>query len=127
MTNPKSLFTSKFKNILNCAKELEVLAKTKNINKRRQLINTFEDCVINAISEVASNCLRGNIPLQKDEFKRLEKYKRVLRKVSKKTKPKTRRSIINQSGGFISLLIPPALSFIASILASYVGEKLASK
>jgi hypothetical protein len=127
MAAPTSLFTSKFKNILNCAKELDLLAKTRNPQKRKQLIIHFEDCVINAISEIADNCLKGNIPLKKCQLKKLSKFKETLRKLRKKTKVSTRRKIINQTGGFIGLLLPPALSFIASIIASYLGEKLASK
>lgn len=80
--------------------------------------------MINAISEIAQNCLQGNIPLKKCEFKRLAAYKQVLRRLQKRTKVKTRRAILNQSGGFLQLLIPPALSFIASILGAYVEKKI---
>ena len=70
---------SKVKNILNCAEELHQLAKIRNEPKRREKLAEVRDCVINAISELADNCLRGNIPLKKGRFKKLSLFKKLLR------------------------------------------------
>ena len=103
---------------------MDQLIKTKNPDRRRDLVKNVEDCVINAISELADNCLQGNIPLNKCQFKRLAKFKNILRRLRKQTSVRTRRNILNQHGGFLQFLIAPALTFIASILASYVEKKM---
>ena len=117
---------SKVKNILNCAEELHQLAKIRNGAKIRKKIAEVRDCVINAISELADNCLRGNIPLKKSGFKKLSLFKKLLRKLRRKTKVKTRRNLLIQQGGFaiLPLLIPPALSLLASVVGSAINKKL---
>lgn len=120
----KQYATSKFQNILKCSAELDQLAKSRTTNQRRKLIENAEDCLINAISELANNCLSGNFPLNKCQFKKLSKYKNILRKLKKKTKLLTRRKLLIQNGGFLPFLIPPALSFIASLIAEVIAKKL---
>ena len=70
----------KFNKVLNCVKELDELVKEKDLTKRAQLVKKLEDCVINAISEIAKNCLSGNIPLSKEDFDKLTKYHNIFKK-----------------------------------------------
>ncbi len=115
----------KFNRVLRCAKELALLSNEHNLESRRKLILNAKNCVIDAISEIAVNCLKGNIPLNSCDFKKLEKYKKILRILSKKSPVKRRRKIIIQKGGqLLSLLIPPALSLISSIVSKYLTHKL---
>lgn len=91
------------------------------------MIDGFQDCVIIAISEIADNCLKGNIPLNKCQFKKLEKYKSILRFLQSKSEIVQKRKHLKQVGrAFFAALIPPALSLIASVLAPYI-EKLVKK
>ena len=106
----------KFNKVLNCVKELDELVKEKDLTKRAQLVKKLEDCVINAISEIAKNCLSGNIPLSKEDFDKLTKYHNILRKISQKSPVKKRKKLVLQSGGFIDTLIPSALCFITSVI-----------
>ncbi len=115
----------KFNNILNCIRELEKLSTVKSVKERQKLLASFESCVIDAISELALNCLRGNIPLKSCDFKKLKKYQNVLRIVSKPNKVSTRRNILIQKGGFLNLLIAPALSLIATLVGEYIGKRIA--
>jgi len=114
----------KFDNVLNCAKELEELAKANSNKKRKKLVKLAEDCVINSISEIALNCLNGNVPLSEIDFNKLSKYQNLLRKLTKISSVKKRRNIISQTGGFLNLLIPPALSLIASVVGGYLSKRL---
>jgi hypothetical protein len=110
---------------LNCIRELEKLSTVKSVKERQKLLASFESCVIDAISELALNCLRGNIPLKSCDFKKLKKYQNVLRIVSKPNKVSTRRNILIQKGGFLNLLIAPALSLIATLVGEYIGKRIA--
>ena len=114
----------KFDNVLKCAKELENLAKVKDFKNKKVLIKNAEDCVIDAISEIALNCLNGQIPLRDCDFKSLIKYQTVLRKISKIGPVNKRKRLISQTGGFLNLLIPPALSLIASVVGGYLSKRL---
>ncbi len=72
------------KNILKCKKELIKLNKAKTIKQRNNLLKKSKKCVINAISEIALNCLKGNIPLNQCQFKNLKGYRNVLKQLSRK-------------------------------------------
>jgi len=114
----------KFKKVLICLPSLEKLANAKTDKERKKLISDSKDCVIDAISEIALNCLNENIPLKSCDFDKLVKYKNILRKLSSPSTIKTRKRIINQNGGFLSILIRPAISLIAGLLGSYIGKKI---
>jgi len=114
----------KFNKILKCASELEKISKTKDNKTRRNLIHQAKNCVIDAISEIALNCLKGNIPLNKCDFKKLSKYQTILRILSKPSLISKRNQLIQQRGGFLQLLIPPALSLVASIVGDLIGRKI---
>lgn len=112
--NPK-----RFNLFIKCRKELQEFSKNKSPKKREQLVNSAKDCVIDAISEISSNCLKGNIPLNKCKYSKLKKYKNALRNLQKPNlSRRTKRNIISQKGGFLQILIPAALSVLTSYLAS---------
>ena len=110
----------KFDKVLKCAKELDELVKEQNLENRAKLIKNVEDCVINAISEIAKNCLFGNIPLSKEDFNKLAEYHNILKKISGNTSVKSRRKIILQKGEFIDTLIRAALVLISSVIKDFL-------
>ena len=114
----------KFDQVLKCAKELDELSNVKDKVQRKLLIKNAENCVIDAISEIAKNCLAGNIPLKSCDFKKLSKYQKLLRQISRKSSNTKRRKTIEQSGGFLNLLIPPALTLIASVVSDVISKKI---
>jgi len=79
---------------------------------------------VNAISEIALNCLKGNVPLNSNIYKKLIRYKNILRQLSKRSSVIRRKKLINQKGGFLQLLLPPALSLIASIAGEIIGKRI---
>ena len=103
---------------------MDKITKTKNSKLRNKYLKEANNCVIDAISEIAKNCLIGNVPLKTCDFKKLRKYQKLLRKLSKKSPVVKRRNLIIQRGGFISFLIPPALSLIASVVGELIEKKI---
>ena len=114
----------KFYNVLKCSKKLNTISKIKNIKKRTKIIREAEDCVIDAISEIAKNCLNGNIPLKTCDFEKLSKYHLILKRLSRKSKAGQRKNLIIQTGGFINLLIPAALALISSVVGDIIKKKV---
>jgi hypothetical protein len=92
--------------------------------QQKKIIENAENCLINAISELADNCLAGNFPLNKCQFKKLAKYKNILRRLKRKTKVQTRRRILKQYGGVLPALVVPALGFLASIIGTAISKKI---
>ena len=125
MANLNKLSTLKFKNILNCANELDALIKKKNTKNFKKAVDNLEDCVIKAISEIASNCLKGNIPLNKCQFTKLEKFQNILRFLSGNSQLKQKRKILKGQRGYqlLSVLLPSALSFLFSVVGPYLQKK----
>jgi len=101
---------------LKCALELDKLVKETDSIKRSKLLKQVQDCVIDAISEIAKNCLSGNIPLSEEDFNKLSKYQNLLRIISKPSPVEIRRNLIIQKGGFIDSLVPAALLLITILL-----------
>src|SRR5216684_7800323 len=98
-----------------CQSELYTLSKTSNKEERALLLKKFDDCVIDAISEISKNCLIDKIPLTQCNFKKIKAYKATIRKLSKKNIPSgNKRALIVQQGGFLNILIPSVLSLLAN-------------
>ena len=93
---------------------LKALCKCTS-GKRKQLLQTGGKKLQICLDECAVNVLKGNVPLSKKHFSKLEKYKKPLRDVSlRKTSQMKRRQIV-QRGGFLPALLAP-------IITSLVGK-----
>jgi len=115
------------KRLIKCKTELIKLNKAKSIKHRNILIDKSKKFVIDAISEISLNCLKGNIPLSQCQYKNLKQYRNILKVLSRKNvNLKKKKKIIAQNGGFWTYLIPPALSLLSS-LASQTISKLVNK
>ena len=83
---------------------------------RRNLIKKCDKNLIDCFCECSKNVLKGNVPLNKPQLKKLRREKHNLRALAlKKTTLKTKRRIL-QKGGFIGALLPPILSIIGGLL-----------
>ena len=95
----------------------------KKGKRRRALIQTADKEEILAVSEIIDNLLRGNIPLSDKQRKRLKRHRKKLRHIaSKRVSIKQKKILINQTGGFLSAIIPLALSLLGG-LSSGFGRK----
>lgn len=104
--------------VLGCLPTLKTLAKTKSSKKRKELLSKAKNCLFYAISEIARNLIKGNIPLSCSRKRKLQKFKKDIREMAKKTTTlKRRKAIINQRGGFLPGLLIPAITFLANIAA----------
>ena len=106
----------KFNKVLKCTLELDKLVKEKNPQERIKLLKEVKDCVIDSISEIARNCLIGNIPLSEEDFNNLKNYHHILRLISKPSSVEKRRKIIQKGSGFIDVLIPATLILLTTII-----------
>lgn len=84
---------------------------------RKQLLKRLPSSAFKAICECTLNVLKGNVPLNKQQKKILQRYKNTLRQIgTKKGSLITKKKLIVQKGGFLNVLIPAALSAITSLI-----------
>lgn len=104
---------------------LSLLSKSRNKKRRNQLLSIATPSELLAISEICHNLLKGNLPLKNLQQKKLEKYKKVLRKLSqrKTNKDTKKRMLQRQQGGFFSALLPVAISALSSIIPSLLTRR----
>ena len=103
--------------IQKCEKDLIKLNQCKNIKERRKLMKQCDECLTDAVSEIAKNCLIGNLKLKNCELKNLKKYSKILKILSKRNSYEKRKKLIVQKGGFLQYLIPSALYLLEKFMA----------
>ena len=102
---------------------LKVLSQFKKPIQRKAILLTNSDDLILAICEIVDNVLRGTVQLKARDRKKLQQYKKVMRELAnRKIAKKAKKSILLQKGGFLPLVLAPALSLVASL----VGEAISS-
>ena len=108
------------KNLRQCYEKLKFISQIKDEKLRKKLLNRVNDnCLYSALHEIAINTLKGKIPLNSNQKRKLKKHKKLLINLSKKTKDNNRKKkLVKQTGGALLPLIIPAL---ASIISSLVG------
>lgn len=102
-------------NVIKRRDYLNLLAQSNTPNRRNLLLKWGGRPHIDIISEIAYNCLKGNVTLSKKNFNVLKKHRNILREIaSKQNSLAKKKRIISQRGGFLSTLIPIVLTAIGS-------------
>lgn len=96
---------------------LRVLAKCKQ-HQCKAILKTADESLIKAIVECVYNILRGTVPITKRVRSKLLPQRKTLHKLIDKSNPtsKKKRIIIQHGGNFLSILLPPILTALESIL-----------
>ena len=88
------------------------------------LIDLADASEIKAISECILNVLNGHIKLKSEQKKKLKRHKDTLRHLASRSNSTHRkRALLHQRGGFLSALLPLALSAVGSIIPGLLGTK----
>ena len=96
---------------------LEVLSKAKE-SQRGVIIGSATRDLILTLCEIIHNVLLSTVILTKHEIKKLKPYHNLLVRLADKSVPmKSKKRIIQQKGGFLTTLLPPALGVLTDLLA----------
>lgn len=108
------------KNLRQCYEKLKFISQIKDPKLRKKLLDRVNDnCLYSALHEIAVNTLKGKVPLNKNQKRKLKKHKKLLVNLSKLTKDnKRKRFLVKQTGGALLPLLIPA---VASIISSLIG------
>jgi predicted glutamine amidotransferase len=105
-------------------KLLDALRKASK-KKRTNLLKIGKDDLLLAICEIVDNVLKGTVKLKPAEQKKLQRYKKELRLVcDRKVSKQRKKKVINQKGGFLPLILGPALAVVGSLLGEVIGKAL---
>jgi len=84
---------------------------------RKQILKDCTRSLLCCICECVKNVLKGNVPLSKAQKSKLVRHRDKLRRlVLKKTRIAEKKKLV-QSGGFLSVLIPPIAAFLGTLFA----------
>lgn len=87
--------------------------------QRKALLCAASDDLVSAISEIALNTLKGNVPLSTHQMRVLKKKRGIIKKLSnKKLSIKAKKSLVKQSGGFIGSLLSFAVPLLTGLLSN---------
>ena len=104
-------------NLKTCLGKLIVLSHIKHKNERLRILSTIIDqCLYNAIREIAINAVHGNIKLSPPQKQKLRKHKKIILTLAKPNNTKLNKKLALQSGGFLPILVPAVAAFLGSIL-----------
>jgi len=94
-------------------------------DQRHHLIQNASPDQIRVLSEISLNILSGNLPLKSRHIKKLTAHKRMIRKLANSRVPhKVKKVLINQTGGFLPLLVSPVLSALGVVVGKVISSQL---
>ena len=99
---------------------LKLLHKAKPKFVKAVISNSLPD-FIHCLADCCHNLLKSNIHITKHQKKRLEPYKRTLRKLTKSISVNQKWKVM-QRGGFLSALLSAVIPTIAGIVSSLVKK-----
>lgn len=107
-------------NLQKCLKELQFVMKNRNkITRKNQLqYLAHKKCIYDAMREISINIMNKQIPLKKNQLKKLtpsqgNAIKRLATGVKNK---KTRQKLIIQTGGFLPWLLPIIFTVLSTVV-----------
>lgn len=91
--------------------------------QRKAILKDANKSQIFSICEICHNLLAGNVPVN---INRLRKYKTIIRQIADKKIPlyKKRKLLINQTGGFLPIILPAILSAVGGIVGRAIGNRI---
>lgn len=107
-------------------KYVETLNYLSKCDRRtgKSIINSANSELINCISDICYNMLRGNLKINSTQKTKLDKYKNNIRKIAnKKATQKSKKELI-QKGGFLGAILAPLIGSLITPLAKGIfGRK----
>ena len=97
------------------------LLKAAKPKQRKAILESSSLDLVDCLSEIAENILKGNIKLTERDKKRLKRYRLFLRQLAcnRNSKQQRRRAVL-QTGGALPALLAPIIGLAGSLLGSLI-------
>ena len=103
-----------------CPKDRRVRCRSKSITlaQRKAILKVADDALVRTTCECVLNVLKGKMPVSKPAKKKLLPHKKSLIALAEKSTPldKKKKLLVQHRGNFSSVLLPPILRVLSSIL-----------
>ena len=88
------------------------------LTQRKAILKVADNALVRTICECVLNVLKGTLPVSNPAKKRLLRHKKSLIALAEKSTPfdKKKESLVQHRGNFLSVLLPPVLRVLSSIL-----------
>lgn len=101
---------------------IKVLSK-RNPKQNKAIIQAANNELVKCICECIQNVTNGVVKISPCSKSKLHKHKNKIRQIiNKRTDMKKKRKLLEQSGGFLPLLLAP----VVGLLGSVVGEAISN-
>jgi hypothetical protein len=85
------------------------------------LENSQKD-LVSCLCECMHNVAKGSVPIPPATLSKLKKHRKKIRQIlNGKTKQKQRKQLLEQSGGFLPLLLAPIISLVGGLVGEAIG------
>ena len=87
--------------------------------QRKAILKVADDALVRTICECVLNVLKETVPVSKPAKRKLLAHKKSLIALAEKRTPlsKKKKILVQHGGNFLSVLLPPVLRVLSSILA----------
>jgi len=83
---------------------------------QRKYIKTCSNEFVKCICDCANNIVKRIVPLKANQIDKLRRHRKSIRQLAVKRTPLKKKRQILQRGGFLHLLLPPVIGYLASKL-----------
>lgn len=105
------------KNVEKHLYDLHLLKESKPY-QQKALLEKSPDGLVRAIAQCCEQALKGEVPLNGQQYQHLKRHKQKVRKLARRgVSLKTKRKILTQKGGF-----GPLIPLLASVVGPLVGK-----
>ena len=86
--------------------------------QRKAILKAANYALVSTICECVFNVLKGTVPVRRPAKKKLSAHKKSLIALAEKSTPldKKKKLLVQHGGNFLSVLLPPVLRVLSSIL-----------
>ena len=89
---------------------------------RKQLLGCADRNLIECFYKILLNIIKKNIKISKSQLKKINKYRHLIKIIIGKKHSLKKKRIALQTGGFVSAIIAPVASLLASLIGSAIAK-----
>lgn len=103
---------------------LSILGKARTRKLRETLLSLASKHQIDAVLECLDNINKRNIPIPTGKVRQLKSHSGAVKSLlNPRVSLQKKKQILGQSGGFLSAILPVAISALGSLFGGLVGRK----
>ena len=117
------------KNLRNCLGNMKIVCDTKCAKLQKSFLKEMSkrDDFFKALFEIVHNISLKKLKLKPSDKRKLKRHLKIMNKIIAKPKSKVKRSkIINQSGGFITAILPLVVTAVSELISYAISKKSGS-